>query len=670
MFNAIMIIMVLLSALAIGIWYFRRTSAIDEKEEYDDKYTISYLIEYVKETFSTTLKRNLKDQNLTREEYQRQQRIKQELRNAIRNSAIGDTKAKKFVQASIIGIICGHGRDGEITAENIDKVITFNDPNHMSAKDKFETMLHVYAKKPDKTGHVNGPEALSRLFKEYDLNKPIPGTNNYIVKKEDIDRVYDQVMQTATLSFTDKKEILGQRIFEDLYGLGPIDMLLDMSIDEVEGGVSGLPEGSYEFKSQNIKEAKFSYDSIWIVFSGLTIHLDFLSFGSQEELVRICNNIYRYDAPHVLSRSQGYVVATMKDGSRIVVVRPPFADSYAFLARKFDSTPSIAPEDLFKDKGAEVPIKLIKWLVKGSQNIAITGDQGTGKTTALKSFIRFIREDYTLRVQELTPELNLRYAYPDRNVMSFRETESISSQEGLDLQKKTSGTVNIIGEVATAEAASWIIQTAKVASKMTMFTHHAKTTPDLIVSLRNNMMQVNNYTDDASVDEMIATSLNIDIHLERKRGHRFIGRVTEIIPIRDRSYPVADLAGDTGVMTESDYTKLVDKSHDGHITADELNHASLELMEKANIINENEYRRRRTDRLLFTTRDLMKFNETTQTYEMLAMPSDDMIESMILAMTKEEEADMRKDYAYLKSLIGTYGPDAVDTTARDLGQEG
>jgi hypothetical protein len=184
------------------------------------------------------------------------------------------------------------------------------------------------------------------------------------------------------------------------------------------------------------------------------------------------------------------------------------------------------------------------------------------------------------------------------------------------------------------------------------------------------MMQVNNYTDDASVDEMIATSLNIDIHLERKRGHRFIGRVTEIIPIRDRSYPVADLAGDTGVMTESDYTKLVDKNHDGHITADELNQASLELMEKANIINENEYRRRRTDRILFTTRDLMKFNETTQTYEMLAMPSDDMIENMILAMTKEEEADMRKDYAYLKSLIGTYGPEAVDTTARELGQEG
>lgn len=668
MFNTIMMVLIIAAVVGISIWYFRHTSAVKEDEEYDDPYTMSYLIEYVKQAFSTTLKRNLKDQNLTREEYQRQQRIKQELRTAIRNSAIGDQKAKKFVQTSIIGIICAAGRNGEITDLTIDKVIPFDNPSHMTAKDKFETMLHVYMKKPDETGHVYGTEALSKLFKEYGLNKPIPGTNNYIVKKADIDRVYDEVMATTTLSFNDKKEILGQRIFEDLYGLGPIDMLLDMSIDEVEGGVSGLPEGSYEFKTQNVKSAKFSYDSIWIVFSGLTIHLDFLSFGSQDELVRICNNIYRYDAPHVLSRSQGNVVATMKDGSRIVVVRPPFADSYAFLARKFDSTPSIAPEDLFKDKGADVPIKLIKWLVKGSQNIAITGDQGTGKTTALKSFIRFIREDYTLRIQELTPELNIRYAYPDRNVMSFRETESISSQEGLDLQKKTSGTVNIIGEVATAEAASWIIQTAKVASKMTMFTHHAKTTPDLIVSLRNNMMQVNNYSDDASVDEMIASSLNIDIHLERKRGKRFIGRVTEIIPIRDRRYPVDNLT-ESGTISHEDLLKLCDNNGDGQVSAEELHAASLETLKKADIINQDEYRKRKTDRVLFTTRDLMRFNETTQTYEMLAMPSDDMMEDMILAMTKEEESDMRKDYSYLKSLIGSYGQEAIDTTAKELGQE-
>lgn len=633
MFNTFMIVLVLaIAAVAIVLWY-KRAAATEEVEDYDDPYTIEYLITYVKNSFATTLRRNLKDQNLTREEYQREQRIKRELRNAIRNSSIGDAKAKLFVQASITGIICSSKRLNPINETTINKVIPFDEPYRMTVKDKFETLLYIYRHKinpNDPSKKVYGSDGMSALFKEYKLNQPIAGTNKYIVTADQINDVYDQVMKTSTLHFQDKKAILAQRIFEDLYGFGPVDLLLDMSIDEVEGGVSGLPTGSYEFKTQQMKNAKFSYDSIWIVLSGLTINLDFLTFGSQDELVRVCNNIYRYDAPRVLSRTQGNVVATMKDGSRIVVVRPPFSDSYAFLARKFDSTPSIAPESLFRDENAEYVIKLAKWLVKGSQNIAITGDQGTGKTTALKSFIRFIREDYTLRVQELTPELNLRYAYPDRNVLSFRETETISSQEGLDLQKKTSGTVNIIGEVATAEAASWIIQTAKVASKMTMFTHHAKTTKDLIVSLRNNMMQINNYSDDASVDEMIASSLNVDIHLERKKGKRYIGRITEIIPIRDRSYPVANL---------------------GEVVDSEGHPVDLETLQRDNMINEDEYRRRITDRVLFSSRDMLRFNEDIGAYEMLAMPSNEMLESMKEALTREEEAEMIKDLEYLETKI-------------------
>ena len=45
-------------------------------------------------------------------------------------------------------------------------------------------------------------------------------------------------------------------------------------------------------------------------------------------------------------------------------------------------------------------------------------------------------------------------------------------------KKKTDGSVNIIGEVATDPVASWMIQAAQVASKFTLFTHHAKTFPN------------------------------------------------------------------------------------------------------------------------------------------------------------------------------------------------
>jgi pilus assembly protein CpaF len=58
----------------------------------------------------------------------------------------------------------------------------------------------------------------------------------------------------------------------------------------------------------------------------------------------------------------------------------------------------------------------------------------------------------------------LRKIYKDRNILSFRETETISGQDGLDIQKKTDGTVNILGEVATDPVAAWMIQMAQVAS--------------------------------------------------------------------------------------------------------------------------------------------------------------------------------------------------------------
>ena len=617
--NIILILLILSAALVLLVTWVNRTSKIKLDFNEEDPYSIQSLRERVNLTFSNTIKRSLQDMNLSRVELERQETAKEALKTALREASLGDMKSKQLIKASIQSVICDPRSLTPITEATIENAIPFNAPNRMGAREKFETLLYIYNNLViGKDGNTYGPDGIKYLFKEYDLMQPVPGTNKYEVTEEQLNKVYGLVTtdeNVPKLTFNDKLEILAQRILDDII-FGPVTMLLETSIDEVEGGVSGIPEGSYEFKNGLPEDAQYSYDSIWIVMSGLTIHLKFLGFGSQDELIRVCNNIYKYDAPNVMSRTMGKVVATMKDGSRIVVVRPPFADSYAFLARKFDSAPSVAPQDLLRDKGAAITILMLKWLIKSSRNIAITGDQGTGKTTMLKSLIRFIREDYTIRIQELTPELNLRYTYPDRNILSFRETNTISSQDGLDLQKKTSGSVNIIGEVASAEAASWIIQTAKVASKMTMFTHHAKTTDDLIVSLRNNMMQVNNYTDNAAVDEMIATALNIDVHLERKKGKRFIGRITEIIPIRDRSYPVEDF--------------------------DE--NEPMEELERKNLINEQEYHKRMTDRILFTHKDLVKFNEEKQRYEFFDLPTDETLEEMFEALNVEEDDEMIKDF--------------------------
>ncbi len=62
----------------------------------------------------------------------------------------------------------------------------------------------------------------------------------------------------------------------------------------------------------------------------------------------------------------------------------------------------------------------------------------------LMAMIESIYETMNLRIQETAFELHLRKIYPTRNILSFRETDTISGQEGLDVQKKTDGSVNIV----------------------------------------------------------------------------------------------------------------------------------------------------------------------------------------------------------------------------------
>jgi pilus assembly protein CpaF len=225
----------------------------------------------------------------------------------------------------------------------------------------------------------------------------------------------------------------------------------------------------------------------------------------------------------------------MKDGSRVVVVRPSMSETWAFFVRKFDVKRATL-EQIVKFDGKEETIELLKFLVKGARIIALTGEQGCGKTTMLMAMIENIYETMNLRITETAFELHLRKIYPTRNILSMRETETISGQECLDVQKKTDGSVNIIGEVATDPVASWMIQSAQVASKFTLFTHHAKTFPNLITALRNSMLRAGTFKDEKTAEEQVVQVLNFDIHLVKDfRGRRYIERITECIPVEEKN---------------------------------------------------------------------------------------------------------------------------------------
>ena len=537
-------LILIIAILAIAIFCIRayinskKNAEVVQTVDFDDQtYTLEKMIEYVKKRLDEITKINLYDIGLSEEELKRRKNKKYELKKALKGCTYGDVNDKKYVKELIYDLLAKEYGVDEI---NISKSIPFDIPSMLTPQDKFDIILYVYKKE-------YGYEALSEIINKYKLDslKYLQGETKpcYVITDEEIEDIYEK--ENIALSFSDKLNVVVQRIYQKYKGYSSIDEIRDMNIDGVSGGVSGLPEsflsqvaqtdgGDYLAQIQEHKVQR-ACDSIWIFFHGKSIRLAFLSFGTEAELKRVCQNIYKYNNPGQLSDTNGYKINEMKDGSRVVVVRPSMSETWAFFVRKFDVKRATVEQWTGDTPGKEEAIDLLKYLVKGARITSITGEQGCGKTTLLMGMIENIYDTMNLRITETAFELHLRKVYPTRNILSMRETDTISGQECLDVQKKTDGSVNIIGEVATDPVASWMIQSAQVASKFTLFTHHAKTFPDLVTALRNSMLRAGVFRNERTAEEQVVQVLNFDIHLAKDfRGKRYIERVTECIPIKSQ----------------------------------------------------------------------------------------------------------------------------------------
>jgi len=516
-YAAINLVLIILISLGLMVFLFfklaRPRSTPNKKPLQTDKYTIANMTEFIRVKLGELTNSNLYDMGLTEEEFKRRSNQRTELKKALKGCSTGDYSDKSYVKQFMFDLLI---QTYDLHADTINLAIPFEDSKLLSIQDKFDILLYVYKSKV-------GFEALNEMIRIYQLDEPKAviehdESESFIITERDIQRIYQAV--NPRLTFEDKLSIIVQRIYAYYKGFGVIDEIRDMNIDGVSGGVSGT--GGDDEMSQR---------SIWLFYKGKSIHCSFLSFGSRLELKRICQNIYKYNNPGQLTEANGYMVNEMKDGSRVVVVRPPFAESWAFFVRKFD-LPNVSLERLLQDENAYLPIALLQFLMKGARITAITGAQGSGKTTLLMAMIKSIYATLTLRIQEMAFELHARNIYPERNILTFRETNAISGQEGLDVQKKTDGAVNILGEVATDAVAAWMIQMSQVASLFTVFTHHAKTFKDLVFSLRNSLLKVGIFNHEMIAEQQVVQVINFDIHLTKDYdGKRYIERITECVPI-------------------------------------------------------------------------------------------------------------------------------------------
>lgn len=548
--NVAVIIVILFGLMGYLVYRLKNPIASITKNKVDSidnrRFTIKEMTAYMKRTINEMTGSDLYDLALDQEDFERRQNKRAELKSALKGCTSGDIFDKMYVKQFMFDIFA---KTYGLNETNVNYVIPFDQADHLSIQDKFEILLHVFKKS-------HSYKALPALIEKYkldELKKVIEEsqTPSYIITTKEIEKIFELEIREP-LTFEDKLHIIVQRIYQYFKGFGVIDEIRDMGIDGVSGGVSGMSEaiGGMEDEARLHQQMKSSArpqscDSVWIMYRGKTIHLSFLTFGTELELKRVCQNIYKYNNPGQLTETNGFIVNELKDGSRIVVMRPPFAESWVFFNRKFDLSYT-SLENFINPQGkgyqygnTELPIGLLPFLMKGARVTAITGDQGTGKSTLMMALMRHIYGWLTLRVQEMSFELHLRKLYPQRNIVTTRQTDTVSGQKGMDVQKKSDGAVNIIGEVATDEQAAWMIQAAQVASLYTVFSHHAKTFFQLVFSLRNSMIKSGMFRNEVIAEQQVVDVIHFDVHLNKDaEGRRYIERITECIPLLESTdYP-------------------------------------------------------------------------------------------------------------------------------------
>ena len=323
-----------------GVFQYEKRKLLRQNQKRAEEISFDRLFSLVKEELYEETKKYL-DYKEQSEEYERAKSRCSHLKLALKQCGYGYRSDKTYVIEMIKDIILRllPSRDA------VYAIVPYQETENLSLEDMFDILLYHYEQEYQDKG-------LETLIEKYQLDRPKNVIENgetpsYIITAEEIRAIY--AAENIELSHEEECILLAYKIYRYYKGFGVVDRLRDMAIDGISGGVSGKinEEVGNEFKQKLknyfwqeredlLKEQTYrNYDSIWIFFRGKPIHLAFLSFQSEKELRRVCQNIYRYNKAGQLSENIGYKVNDMRDGSRVVVVRPPFSESWAFFVRKF-----------------------------------------------------------------------------------------------------------------------------------------------------------------------------------------------------------------------------------------------------------------------------------------------------------------------------------------------
>ena len=327
-----------------------------------------------------------------------------------------------------------------------------------------------------------------------------------------IEKTLLEIIETEKIMISPKDfNYILSRIIEESFGYGPISELME---------------------NEEITEIMINnFDEIYIEKSGL-IQKSNTNFNSN---MHVKNFIEKILSPLGLRIDESCPMADarLKDGSRLnVVISPVALNDVAVSIRKFRKKLKDM-EDLIKEGMMDYKVSsFIKTCVEKKANIVVSGATSTGKTTVLNIISNFIPENERIVTIEDTFEINIDHENAVRLESRLPNIEGIGEITIRDLVRNSLRMRPdriIVGEVRGVEAID-VMQAMNTGHNGSMTTVHANSPVDLISRLETMLIMSGLNLNPSSARRIIASSINIIIHLERLRsGRRIISRISEVV---------------------------------------------------------------------------------------------------------------------------------------------